>query len=300
MPVTPSTGPIAAYRWLALWGLMLAAVGCREGLDLAPEAVDDPILHFFLHFEDDESTELERASWTYATFLEECELTAQADGSNTRPECDLEQGLSTTMFTDAELTPLIDEGRLADYPTEEQWDQAVSLVVARRMPFSADVVEDVLALPNQADVFPHFEWYVRNYLTSLDDYQAGTVEFLRTENDVRTEYILSAWGEYTLLLDFRSVHWDDGDSVRRVVLIRSWLYAAAVVGVEGGSVGFTFSIEVNIPCTDDQDQVWRTQGVWSHADIPGTLDDHDFWENQLRDGTIDGFDQLQDWADGHN
>jgi hypothetical protein len=281
-----------------VWGAVLVSAGCRPGLDPAPVEVDDPLLHFFQHFEDDQTEELERALWTYADFLDECEETALDEG-NSRPECDLETGLSTTMLQDADLTPLVEEGRLADYPTEEQWEQAVAIVVARRMPVSADTVEGVMLLPNQSDVFPHFERYERTYLTSLDDYEAEVVDLLRTENDVRTEYILSAWGEYILLLDFRSIHWDDGESDRRAVIIRSWLYDDAVVGIDGASVGFTFSIEVNIPCTDDHGEVWRTQGAWSHADLPGTGDDHDFWENQLRDGTIDGFDQLQDWIDAH-
>ena len=286
--------------YCALAGVLLICAGCRPGLDPAPEEIDDPIRHFFLRFEDEDTGELQRGVETYVAFLEQCEETAVEDGGNSRPECDLEQGLSTTMLVEAEVAPMVEEGKLADLPTDEQWEQAVSLVVARRMPISAHTVEDVLLLPNQSDIFPHFVEYERTYLTSLEDYRAGIAEFLRTENEVRTEYILNAWGEYTLLLDFRSIHWDDGETERRVVIVRSWLYDDAVVGISDASVGFTFSIEINIPYTFDHDQVWRTQGAWSHADLPGPGDDHDFWENQLRDGTIDGFDQLQNWVDEHS
>ena len=193
---------------------------------------------------------------------------------------------------------LIDLGTLLSYPSEDYWEQAVSLVVARRMPMTAETVEDVLLQPNQNDVFPQFEEYERTFLTSLDDYLAGSEEFVRTINEVVSDYTLTT-AEYTLYLDMRQLDWDDGDQVRRVVIIRSWFEDEATVGIDGAAVGFTYSIEILIPYTTDTAQHWRTQALWSHADIPGDGDDHDFWENQLRDGTTDGFDQLQDWVDEH-
>jgi len=277
---------------------LILAAGCRPGLEDAPLDIDDPILFFFQHFEDEDPATLELALETYTGFLEECEETEDGDGVNSRPECDLETGLSTSMLVNDDVTELIDMGKLVAYPADEHWEQAVSLVVARRMPMTVEIVEDVLLQPNQNDVFPQFEEYERTFLTSLDDYLAGTEEFVRCSNEVVSDYTLTT-AEYTLYLDMRQLDWDDGDQQRRVVIIRSWFEDQAEVGIDGATVGFTYSIEILIPYTDDTDQHWRTQALWSHADIPGTGDDHEFWENQLRDGTVDGFDQLQEWVDNH-
>lgn len=279
--------------------LLLLAGGCRPPLEEAPEEIDDPIQYFFVHFADGEQDGLIQALETYTAFLEECELTATDDGGNERPECDLENGLSTEMITDDDLAMLIDDGTLAEVPTEEQWDQAVSIVVAREMDMTAGVVEGVLMLPNQADVFPQFEEYERTFLTSQDDYLDGPERFLHTRNDVVSNYVLDVTAEYRLFLDFQQIDWDDGEQVRRVVIIASWFHDDAVLSLGGATVGFTFSIEVLIPTSDDPSRHWRTQGLWSHADLPLDGDDHAFWENQLRDGTIDGFDQLQAWVDQH-
>jgi len=201
------------------------------------------------------------------------------------------------MITDDELVELVEMDKLAAYPTDDYWEQAVSIVVAQQMPITVEVVEDVLIQPNQSEVFPQFETYERTYLTSEDDYLDGSAEFLRTSNEVLSNYVLNVTAEYLLWLDFRQLWWDDGESERRVVIVRSWFDDEAVLSMDGAAVGFTYSIEVLIPYTADNDQVWRTQALWSHADIPGSGDDQAFWENQLRDGTVDGFDQLQGWVD---
>ena len=281
---------------IALFAVALCLGACREGLEEAPDQIDDPIQYFFTNFEDADDAGLEQALEQYAGFLEECEETETDDG-NERPECDLEQGLSTTMITDSDLTELIDLGKLVDYPTEEQWEQAVSIVVAQKMPMTVETVEDVLMGTNQNEVFPQYEEYERTFLTNEDDYLAGTVPFLRTENDVVSNYVLDVTATYKLWLDFRQVEWDDGEQTRRVAIIRSWFDDEAVLSLDGATVGFTYSIEILIPYSDDTSQVWRTQALWAHADLPLDGDDHDFWENQLRDGTIDGFDQLQAWVD---
>ncbi len=281
-----------------LLALALAAGACRPGLEDAPDQIDDPIQYFFTHCEDADPAGLEQALEQYVTFLEDCEQTETEDG-NERPECDLEEGLSTTMITDDDLQELIDLGKLVEVPTGEQWEQAVSIVVAQKMPITVEIVEDVLIGPDQHEVFPQFEEYDRTYLTSRDDYLDRSELFLRTENDVVSNYVLDVTATYKLWLDFRQVEWDDGDQVRRVAIIRSWFDDDAVLSLDGATVGFTYSIEILIPYTHDTSQVWRTQALWSHADLPLDGDDHEFWENQLRDGTIDGFDQLQDWVDEH-
>jgi len=290
---------VAGIVTLSATTLLFLAVGCRPPLEEAPEQIDDPIQYFFVQFEDPETDGLEQALATYTEFLIECQETVQDDGSNERPECDLEEGLSTAMITDAELGGLLDAGTLAALPTEEEWEQAVSIVVAREMPTTAEAVEGVLMLPNQDEVFPQFETYERTFLTSQDDYLAGDERFLRTRNEVVSNYVLDVTATYRLFLDFQQIDWDDGEQVRRVVIIRSWFYDDAELSLSGATVGFTFSIEILIPTTDDPSRLWRTQGLWSHADLPLDGDDHAFWENQLRDGTIDGFDQLQAWIDEH-
>ncbi len=279
--------------------LLFLSVGCRPPLEEAPEQIDDPIQYFFVHFADEDQEGLIQALATYTEFLEECEETASDGGGNERPECDLEQGLSTEMITDDDLTMLIDDGTLADYPTAGEWEQAVSIVVAREMDMEAEVVEGVLMLPNQDEVFPQFEQYDRTFLSSEDDYLDGAERFLHTRNDVVSNYVLDVTAEYRLYLDFQQIEWDDGEQVRRVVVIASWFHDNAVLSLGGATLGFTFSIEILIPTSDDPSKHWRTQGLWSHADLPLDGDDHAFWENQLRDGTIDGFDQLQDWVDAH-
>jgi hypothetical protein len=279
--------------------VILCAPGCRPPLEEAPEQIDDPIQYLFVNFEDEDPAGLLLALDTYTGFLDECEATADGEGGNSRPECDLEQGLSTAMITDDDLAELVDIGKLAAYPTDEYWQQAVSIVVAQQMPMTVEVVEDVLIQPGQDQVFPQFETYERTYLTSEDDYLDGSEDFLRTSNEVLSNYVLNVTAEYLLYLDFRQLAWDDGESERRVVIIRSWFEDEAVLSMNDAAVGFTYSLEVLIPYTADHDQVWRTQALWSHADIPGTGDDQAFWENQLRDGTIDGFDQLQAWVDGN-
>jgi len=277
---------------------LLSATGCRPGLEEAPTEIDDPIQFFFTNFEDDDPADLYQALEMYGSFLEECEETETDDG-NERPECDLEEGLSTTMITNDDLGQLIEMDKLAEVPPEEQWEQAVSIVVAQKMPMTVETVEDVLIQTNQDEVFPQFETYERTYLTSLDDYLAGGEAFLRTENDVVSNYVLDVTATYKLWLDFRQLDWDDGDQTRRVVIISSWFHDDAVLSLDGATVGFTYSIEILIPYTHDTSQVWRTQALWSHADLPLDGDDHEFWENQLRDGTIDGFDQLQAWVDAN-
>ncbi len=279
--------------------LLLLNTGCRPPLEEAPEEIDDPIQYFFVHFADGGQAGLTQALATYTAFLEECEATATEGGGNERPECDLEQGLSTAMIDDDDLTMLVDDGTLADYPTEEEWEQAVSIVVARKMDTTAEVVEGILMLPEQNEVFPQFEEYERTFLSSQDDYLGGQDRFLHTRNDVLSNYVLDVTAEYRLFLDFQQIDWDDGEQVRRVVIISSWFYDDAVLSLSGATVGFTYSIEVLIPTSDDASKVWRTQGLWSHADLPLDGDDQAFWENQLRDGTIDGFDQLQVWIDEH-
>lgn len=274
-------------------------VGCAsEPLHEAPVDVDDPIRHFFVHFDDEDPLELESALATYVSFLEGCEAAAGGGEGEVDPGCDLEHGQTTSMLDEADIAQLVEEGRLTGLPTGDQWDQAVSIVVGRHMPISVDVVEDVLLQPDQAEIFSHFESYERTYLTSLDDYQDRSAEFLRTVADARTSYIIT-WGDYQLYLDFRSLDWDDSDVDRRVMMIRSWLYDGVLLGVEDASAAFTFSLEVNIPYTSDLTQIWRTQAAWSHGDLPGDGDDHEFWEETLRDGTIDGFDELQEWVDEH-
>jgi hypothetical protein len=116
---------------------------------------------------------------------------------------------------------------------------------------------------------------------------------------VVSNYVLDVTATYRLYLDFQQIDWDDGEQVRRVSIIRSWFFDDAELSLSGATVGFTFSIEILIPTDDDPNRVWRTQGLWSHADLPLDGDDQAFWENQLRDGTIDGFDQLQTWIDEH-
>ena len=292
-------GPAMAVSAVLATTLLFVTIGCRPALEEAPDEIDDPIQYFFVHFEDEGDEGLTNALNTYTAFLDECEATATDDGGNDRPECDLEQGLSTKMITDAELEEMRDGDLIAGYPTDEQWEQAVSIVVARKMPTTAEVVEDVLMLPDQNNVFPQFEEYDRTFLTEEDDYRAGTDTFLRTRNEVVSNYVLDVTATYRLYLDFRQVDWDDGEQIRRVVIIRSWFYDEAELSLSGATVGFTYSIEILIPYIHDSSKLWRTQALWSHADLPLDGDDQAFWENQLRDGTIDGFDQLQDWIDAH-
>jgi hypothetical protein len=276
----------------------MTCAGCRPGLEDAPDDIDDPIRHFFVHAEDDDPAALTSALDLFTAFLLECEDTAADDG-NERPECDLEQGLSTSMIDDGDVDELIALGKHGDHPTDEQWEQAVSIVVARKMPMTVEQVEGVLMLPDQQDVFPQFDSYERTYLTDQEDYLAATEPFLRTENDVVSNYVLDVTATYKLWLDFRQLDWTHDGQTYRVVLVRSWFDDDAVLSLDGASVGFTYSIEILIPYPTDPTQLWRTQGLWSHADLPLDGDDHDFWENQLRDGTIDGFDQLQTWVDEH-
>ena len=294
-----NTIPSGSVMTMAIPAVLFVFAGCGpEALPQAPVEVDDPIRHFFVHFEDEDTVELENALATYVSFLEDCEAEAGGGEGESSPECDLEHGQTTSMLDEVEITSLVEEERLASLPTAEQWEQAVSIVVGRHMPISVDVVEDVLLQPDQAEIFSHFESYERTYLTSLDAYQDRSAEFLRTIADVRTSYILT-WGDYLLYLDFRSLDWDDGGDGRRVMMIRSWLYDGVDLGVDDASAAFTFSIELSIPYTRNPDEIWRTQAAWSHGDLPGDGDDHAFWEDQLRDGTIDGFDQLQEWVDEH-
>ncbi len=292
-------GPTPVLVFAVATTLLSLGSGCRPALEEAPEQIDDPIQYFFVQFEDAELDGLTQALSTYTDFLVECEATDNGDGTNERPECDLENGLSTAMITDADLGELIDAGMLAELPTADEWEQAVSIVVAREMPTTAAVIEGVLMLPTQNEVFPQFEQYDRTFLTSQDDYLAGDERFLRTSNQVVSNYVLDVTATYQLYLDFQQIDWDDGEQVRRVSIIRSWFFDDAELSLSGAEAGFTFSIEILIPTTDDPDRVWRTQGLWSHADLPLDGDDQAFWENQLRDGTIDGFDQLQTWIDEH-
>lgn len=292
-------GPTPVLVFAVATTLLSLGSGCRPPLEEAPEQIDDPIQYFFVQFEDAELDGLTQALSTYTDFLVECEATANGDGTNERPECDLENGLSTAMIADADLGELIDAGTLAELPTADEWEQAVSIVVAREMATTAAVIEGVLMLPAQNEVFPQFEQYDRTFLTSQDDYLEGDERFLRTSNQVVTNYVLDVTATYQLYLDFQQIDWDDGEQVRRVSIIRSWFFDDAVLSLSGAAAGFTFSIEILIPTTDDSDRVWRTQGLWSHADLPLDGDDQAFWENQLRDGTIDGFDQLQTWIDEH-
>ncbi len=282
------------YRWYAVLALWLAfAPGCSEPLDEAPTDIDDPLHHMFVHFHDEDTAQLQQAFTTYVTFLEGCE----GAGGEDRPECDLDQGLVTTMLTNEEVQPFVDAGTLDELPTDEQWAQAVSLAVGRRMAISVDVLEDVLIQPDQAAPFTQFEEYEREYLSSMEDYLAGAEEFLHTRNEVVSSYVITT-AELILMLDFRQIQWDDGDQQRRVVVILSWFAEDAYFASEGAAAGFTFSLEVLIPTRDDPDETWRTQAMWSHADLTEMEDDdREFWEDTLRDGTIDGFDQMQYWVD---
>ena len=274
--------------------LMLApmAPGCGpEPLEEAPVSIDDPVRHLWLHFDDEQPDALNSALDEYTAHLLDCE------GDTTdRPECDLENGLSTTMLTADELSELVESDRMAGYPDDEYLETAVSLVVGQRMPITVGVIEDVLIQPNQAEVFPHFDSYERTYLTSMEDYLAGGEEFLHTTNEVVSDYILTQ-ATYTLLLDFRQWTWThDGDD-HRVVGIRSWLYDGAELPADNMVMAFTFSLEFLVPYVHDDAQTWRTQALWSHADITDLEEQDGFWEDALRDGTIDGFEQMQEWVD---
>lgn len=280
-------------RFFAL--LLVLIVGCSQPLEEAPADIDDPLHHMFVHFHDADTAQLEQAFTTYVTFLEGCE----DDGGADRPECDLDQGLVTSMLTDAEVQPFVDAGTLDELPTAEQWEQAVSLAVGRRMAIPVDVIEDVLIQPDQHIPFTQFEEYEREYLSSMEDYLAGSEEFLHTRNEVVSSYVITT-AELLLMLDFRQIQWGDGEQAGRVVAILSWFAEDAFFASDGAAAGFTFSLEVLIPTRDDPDATWRTQAMWSHADLTEMEDDdHAFWEDTLRDGTIDGFDQLQYWVD-HN
>lgn len=272
--------------------LLVTVTGCPpEELEPAPEDIDDPIRAFWTHFGDEQPDVLNQAVDTFVAHLLDCE----ASGAET-PECDLENGLSTTMLTDEDVAEVVEDGRMEEYPTAEEWDTAVSVVVGRRMPISVDIIEDVLIGPDQQEIFPHFEQYERTYLTSRSDYEDGTDEFLRTVNDVTSSYIITT-ASYTLWLDMRQWTWAYGETDRRVVCIRSWLHEDATFPSEGMTMAFTFSMEVLIPYVGDDEQTWRTMALWAHADIEDTEEKPGFWEEQLAEGTIDGFDEMQDWVD---
>ena len=280
-------------RGFALVATLALVGGCSEPLEQAPADIDDPLHHMFVHFHDPDSEPLQQAFTTYVTFLEGCAADEDAD----RPECDLENGLVTSMLTDEEVQPFVDAGTLDALPTDEQWGEAVSLAVGRRMAIPVDTIEDVLIQPDQHLPFTQFEEYEREYLSSMEDYLAGDEEFLHTRNQVVSSYVITT-AEMTLMLDFRQIQWDDGDQARRVSAILSWFAEDAHFETEGAEAAFTFSLEVLIPTRDDLDETWRTQAMWSHADLTEMEDDdHAFWEDTLRSGTIDGFDQLQYWVD---
>ncbi len=284
------SSPARGFRLVAA---LILLGGCAEPLEEAPADIDDPLHHMFVHFHDADTAPLQQAFTTYVDFLEGCAADEGAD----RPECDLDNGLVTTMLTDAEVQPFVDAGTLDALPTEEQWAQAVSLAVGRRMEISVDVIEDVLIQPDQHIPFTQFEEYEREYLSSMEDYLAGAEEFLHTRNEVVSSYVITT-AEMTLMLDFRQIQWIEGDETRRVVVILSWFAEDAHFETEGAAAGFTFSLEVLIPTRDDPEDTWRTQAMWSHADLTEMEDDdHAFWEDTLRTGTMDGFDQLQYWVD---
>jgi len=270
----------------------LIAAGCGpEPLEEAPVSIDDPIRHLWVHFDDEQPDALNSAIDEFTAHLLLCE-----DDTEDLPECDLENGLSTTMLTTDELAELVDSDRMAGYPDAEYLDAAESLVVGRRMPITVDIIEDVLIQPNQDEVFPHFDTYERTYLTSMDDYLAGDEEFLNTTNEVVSDYILTQ-AAYTLLLDFRQWTWSFDGTAHRVVGIRSWLYDGAELPSDNLVMAFTYSLEILIPYVHDDTETWRTQALWAHADITDLEEEEGFWEDALRDGTIDGFDQMQTWVD---
>ena len=279
---------------LAPLSFVLVTTGCGpEPLEEAPVAIDDPVRHLWVHFDDEQPDALNSALDEFTTHLLGCEASAEE-----LPECDLENGLSTTMLTKEELAELVDSDRMAGYPKDEYLENSQSLVVGRRMPITVAIIEDVLIQPNQAEVFPHFDTYERTYLTSMDDYLAGDEEFLHTIAEVVSDYILTQ-AAYTLLLDFRQWTWTYEGTDHRVVGIRSWLYDEAELPSDNMVTAFTFSLEFLIPYVHDDAQTWRTQAVWAHADITDLEEEEGFWEDTLRDGTIDGFDQMQDWVDEH-
>lgn len=127
-------------------------------------------------------------------------------------------------------------------------------------------------------------YYARTYTEgTASDFQAGTIDLLRSTNEVRKELSFLAAGWYDLFKDFRRIELSDG---REGVVARSWI-SEVYEGDGGGTFYQTFTAEAWID--DGEGGAMRMYAFWGQIDIGlGNGAMRDLIADSLEEGFVRG------------
>lgn len=252
--------------------LSTAVLACACSIpEPAPEALGEPTLKLFTHFEDDEAL-----VGAYVNSLESFLTTL-----------DLEGQLNDRTFTPGILT----EADLGGAPLPDGADpqEQVPIAVAGVSVHPVQASIDLAMEPNHVCIeSATTKYYARTITEGADCFGSAECSFLRTTNEVRKESISDVW--YDLFKDFRLVTLEDG---RVAMLSRSWMDKQFFTDNGKDVLEQTFTLEAWIPSSEDPARTLRYYSMWSSADL--LIDDDAIYSTLVKGG----MDQGMEYADSY-
>ena len=229
------------HRTILAATLLLGACAIEE----APEALGEPTIKLFTHFDDDEALVGE-----YLYNLEDFILTL-----------DLQGDLNDRTFSPAVMTP--DDVGTVPFPEGQDPEKQAAVAVAGISQHPVQAHLELATEPNQVCIESGSTvYYERTFTSDVDCFVDGTCDVLTSTNEVRKETISKVW--YDLFKDFRRITLSDG---REALLARSWQEEVFFADNGKDTMNQTFTVEVWLPSAEDENVTLRYYAMWLAADM---------------------------------
>jgi hypothetical protein len=269
-----------SFRLSAVLLAAAAVTACTPPQDAPDELTNTPVgdvnLFLFAHFDDADETEMQRGMEAMKGFLEGLEETV---------DLSLDSDVADRAFS---IAPLTED----DWGGAPHWDGAdpddqLPVAVAVRSAHGGAAHNELIGIADQTPLESSSSaGYDRTFLTSFDDWFAGDVSKLETENVIHRDNILLDY-VYTAFKDYRRIEMEDGTTA---TVGRSWITQQYFDDNPNGSqdtIDFFSNMEVTIPSGDG---TLRYNALWGaivfNADVGETL-----LLNTIRNGMQESFEK---------
>lgn len=262
-----------------------ALTACSPPQEAPDELTDTPVgdvnLFLFANFDHDDAGEMQRGMEAMKDFLEGLEETT---------DLGIDSPVADRAFTIAAL----EEENWGGAPHWTGHDPADQLpvAVAVRSAYDGDVHAELVGLVDQTPLESSSSAeYERTFLTSFDDWLAGTSDKLETSNAIHRDNILLDL-EYVAFKDYRMVEMEDGTVA---TVARSWITEQYFNTDPNDTIDFFSNIEVTIPSGDG---TLRYNCLWGAVIFDPTVAET-LLVNTVRNGMQESYEKTEDYLAGN-
>jgi len=269
-----------SFRLSAALLTSLALAACSPPQEAPDELTETPVgdvnLFLFDKFDDPDPTEMQRGMEVMKDFLEGLEETT---------DLGIDSPVADRAFTIAAL----EEDRWGGAPHWDGHDTADQLpvAVAVRSAFGGEAHVGLVGLEDQTPLESSSSAeYDRTFLTSYDDWAAGTSDKLETSNRIHRDNILLDL-VYTAWKDYRMVEMEDGTVA---TVARSWITEQFFNDADvDDHIDFFSNMEVTIPSGDGS---LRYNALWG-AVIFDPVVGETLLVNTVRNGMQESYEKTE-------